>query len=138
MPSAEARYVRRIGDYILEIMPESQRRKEMVLAYITEKILGGRRPMRQLALAAVIALASSAVTVGAGHLVQSAMSNPGSLAARIIEMPDGSLALAIVRHRQGRPTRLIHREAITADYAAALLADPLWQEKAISKHARGA
>lgn len=38
MPSAEARYVRMIGDYILDIMPESARRRRMVLAYVSDRI----------------------------------------------------------------------------------------------------
>lgn len=137
MPTKEARYIRRVGDYILEIMPESQRRKEMVLAYITDRIM--RKPrVRQLAIAAVIALTSSAATFGVDQIVDSVQAGPASVAARIMELKDGSLVLTVVKYRDGQPTLLLHKEPITWDRARDILRDPLWQEKAISAHARGA
>ena len=36
--AAEERYVRRVGDYVLDILPENDERAENVLAYVKEHL----------------------------------------------------------------------------------------------------
>lgn len=136
MLSAEARYIRRVGDHILEIMPESQRRKELLLNYLTTKILGPPRKMRPVAVIALMAISSVCAAV-VDDLIQPTQAEDVGIDARIIEGQDGSFTLAVVQRRPGAPTLVLHREALTGDQAQIMLADPQWAERTLQRVARG-
>jgi hypothetical protein len=133
MPTAEVRYVRMIGDYILDIMPESARRRQMVLAYITDRILGRPRA-RQFAIAAAIAIASSAVTIAADSVLDAQAAGPS---VRIVQNESGNLSMVLVREESGRIV-VLHREPLTVLEAKTLTEDPQWAAKALSRLAKGA
>jgi hypothetical protein len=134
MPSAEVRYIAMIGDYILEIMPESARRKQMVLAYVTERIVGSRRAKR-IALAAVIAIASSAATIAADSAWDA---HVNTHFVRVVQNENGTFSLVYVRELAGGPVVVLRREPLTAADARSLMADPQWAAKALSRLAKGA
>jgi hypothetical protein len=137
MPSAEVRYIAMIGDYILDIMPESNRRRRLVLAYITERIMVVPSRGRRLALAAVIAIASSAVTVAADNIWE-AHARIGEHFVRVVQNETGTMSLVYVREPVGGPVVVLRREPLTGEEARALLSDPQWAAKALSRLAKGA
>jgi hypothetical protein len=131
MPTAEARYVRMVGDYIIEILPESTRLRDAVLAYVTRKITVTPW-VRQIAVAAAIAVASCTMTVVASDMLEAQT----TLAARIVQNEHGGISLVVVRESQDGATVVLYREPLTAEKARALLLDPSWASKALSDHAR--
>jgi hypothetical protein len=138
MPSAEVRYVRMIGDYILDIMPESPHRRLLVLGYITDRIIGQAPNARKLAIAAAIAIVSSAATIAADNMLEAHARPPSSQMARIVQNETGGWSLVIVREAPGALTVVIRRERLTEAQARVLMSDPLWAERALSRHAKGA
>jgi hypothetical protein len=138
MPSAEVRYVRMIGDYILDIMPDSPHRRILVLSYITERIIGRSPVARKLAMVAAIAVISSAATIAAHNMLEAYAQTPTTQLARIVQNEKGGWSLVIVREAPGALTTVIRREPLTEAQARVLMSDPLWAEKALSRHARGA
>lgn len=131
MPTAEIRYVRMVGDYILDVLPESARLRDLVLAYVNAKI-GIARKGRQFVIAAGIALASCTMTIVATDLLEAET----ALVARIIQNEQGGLSLVIVQEAGGSPTVVLYREALTAERARLLMSDPQWASKALSDHAK--
>jgi hypothetical protein len=138
MPSAEVRYVRMIGDYILDIMPESPRRRLLVLSYITDKVIGHAPVARRLAVAAGIAITASVATIAANTMLEAYAEAPTIQMARIVQNETGGWSLVIVKEAPGSLTLVIRRERLTEASARVLMSDPLWAEKALSRHTAGA
>lgn len=133
MPDAEARYIRRIGDYVIEILPETPRRQRAVLRYVSGRL---RRRVVNMACAAT---AGGGVLVGIATIdmiLDGYAAQPTRQAsARIIQDIDNTYNLEIVRDVSGQPMKVIHRKILSLDEARVLMTDPDWQERVVDDYA---
>jgi hypothetical protein len=124
-----------IGDYILDMMPESPHRRILILSYLTERIIGPAPAVRKLAMAAAIAVISSGATIAAHDMLEAYAQTPTTQVARIVQNEIGGWSLVIVKEAPGALTTVIRRERLTEAQARVLMSDPLWAERALSRHA---